>query len=461
MAEILTLKSRAQTEGLSRRRAIGWSLAIGLLFIGLNFLPSLYAQGPGREVIYSRQPRFRIPFDTDPGERRLQQVQLYFSTNQGQTWQSGGTVSPAQRGFDFQADRDGLYWFAVQTIDFQNQANPPTVQGLRPQLKVFVDTQPPLVTLRQGVAEAGSVNVEWDIRDDNLDLSSFSLEYRLPGGNTWVPLTVAPAVTGQRSWNPGANGAVEVRLRVRDLAKNEGESTLTIVPVGGQNAAPSATRTVSQPQPAVSYVNSKTIKLNYDIAEKGPSGISAIELWFTRDGQTWARLDEKTGNLEPPLVHTLQDEGLYGFIILPRSGVGFKGPEPRTGDPPQLWVEVDVTKPEISWINVDVGRGQDLGKVFITWKATDKNLGRDPVKLSYAENTAGPWTPIGPGPLENTGRFEWLPPPPPATPVKFFVRIEVTDKAGNVATRDKTDPTVIDLKIPKAILKSADPAARP
>jgi len=44
------------------------------------------AQGPPSDVIYSRQGNFRIPFQIDPGERRIQQVQLHVSEDQGRNW---------------------------------------------------------------------------------------------------------------------------------------------------------------------------------------------------------------------------------------------------------------------------------------------------------------------------------------------------------------------------------------
>jgi hypothetical protein len=306
--------------------------------------------------------------------------------------------------------------------------------------------------------------VDWEIREENLDLSSFGLEYRTAGGDQWIPLPVTGGTTGQRSWNPGASGAVEVRLRVRDLAKNEGEDKLTIMPGGQENRQPqnSVDSGGASPstQPGVSYVNSKQIKLNYKITEEGKSGISAVELWVTRDGRTWAMLDQKSDNPTPPYIYTVADDGLYGFTILPRSGVGFKDREPRTGDQPHIWVEVDVTRPEISWLNADVGRGQDLGKLFITWKATDKNLDREPVKLYYAENIGGQWIPITQSSsLPNTGRYDWT--MPPNVPVKFFVRIEVTDKAKNVATLDTTKPAIVDLKIPKGLILDAQSVGRP
>src|SRR5262249_36419488 len=161
----------------------------------------------------------------------------------------------------------GLFWFDVRTVDFQGQVNPPNLQSLRPQLKVVVDTQAPVVSLRQGAAREGGVAVEWQIREENLDLSSFNLEYRAAGSAQWIPLQVTGGTNGQYAWNPGAGGALEVRLRARDLAKNEGEDKLTIVPgaqTGQSGQFPSENRQVQNSnessagtqyatQPAVRY----------------------------------------------------------------------------------------------------------------------------------------------------------------------------------------------------------------
>jgi hypothetical protein len=452
-----------------------------------TFPAPAFGQGLSNEIIYSRLTAFRIPFDTDPGQRQIQQIQLYFSTDQGQNWQPAGTATPAQRGFDFRADRDGLYWFAVRTVDFQNLVNPPTLQGLRPQLKVCVDTQPPVVSLRQSASRDGSVSVDWQIREENLDLSSFALEYRTPANPQWIPLAVTAASTGQYAWNPGTTGAVEVRLHVRDLAKNDGEDKLTIMP-GSQPAQGGQGQTYSDQgqytgntQPGSRYVNSKQIGLNYSIEESGPSGIEAIELWVTRDGQTWARLEEFTPNSNSPtsqnekittkdipINFTVQDEGVYGFTLVPRSGAGLKDHEPRRGEQPQIWVDVDTTKPVVTWLHVEVGKGQNTGKLFITWKAYDpvtkgsdkeKDLGREAITLKYATSLNDPWNTI----VEkqpNTGSYEWKMPAEGQRPVKFFVRLEVTDKAGNVETQDTPKPINVDLKVPRGKILDARPGGR-
>src|SRR5213078_124633 len=89
-----------------------------------------------------------------------------------------------------------------------------------------------------------------------------------------------------------------------------------------------------------------------------------------------------------------------------KSGVGIGDRPPQVGDPPQVWVEVDLTRPTVQLTDANVVRGTESGRVAITWKATDKNLGRQPISLSYAAEPTGPWTSIANN-LENSGRFVW------------------------------------------------------
>src|SRR5262245_64773369 len=87
------------------------------------------ASGRAQEeaVYYSKEPKFKIPFQVDPGDRRVQQVVLYVSEDQGRTYQQAATSTPADKGFTFQARRDGWYYFAVQTVDQEGKLYPPNL----------------------------------------------------------------------------------------------------------------------------------------------------------------------------------------------------------------------------------------------------------------------------------------------------------------------------------------------
>jgi hypothetical protein len=437
-----------------QRKRIG-AAVLSLLALALCLAPS-HAQGPAGDTTCTRQTFFRIPFDTDPGERRLQQVELYVSADEGRSWHYVASVPPERRGFDFRAERDGLYWFTVRTIDLQGRPYPATVDGAQPLLKVAVDTQPPSIMLRALPAQDGVGGVEWDIRDDNLDLSTFRLEVRLPGGNDWVPVQAEPSATGRRTWNAAAAGIAEVRLRVRDRADNAAEAKTSLTPGAPDSRLPAGQGTVHNAPPAgppMRLVNSTRISLNYEVKDVGPSG-SIVELWIKKEGQKWQKHD--TVPNQSPCVITVSEEGRYGFTLVAKSGVGLGDRPPQEGDPPQVWVEVDLTKPTIRLINVDVGRGPDAGRMTISWSASDKNLAQQPVTLSYAAERGGSWTPIASN-LESSGRYVWQ---VPRDGVRFLVRAEAVDKAGNVGADETREPVIVDLSQPKGLILGVEPALK-
>src|SRR5262249_59494669 len=161
---------------------------------------------------------------------------------------------------------------------------------------------------------------------------------------------VDPA-SGEHYWNPGTSGEVEVRLRARDRAGNWGEAKTTVQineaggpakisdppdndpPIKASDLLPKAG------DPKVRMVNSKKISLGYEIKGQGPSGISTIELWYTQDGKSWQKypkhqVGDKNAGASVYEV-TVHQEGLYGFTLLAKSGVGLGERPPQVGDQPQ------------------------------------------------------------------------------------------------------------------------------
>jgi len=432
-----------------------------LLVLGVLLARPAFAQPVSDGPSYSKQRGFQIPFQTDPGERRIKTVQLYISEDFGRTWLSYANTTPEQKLFKFQADRDGQFWFAVQTIDLDGRAHPPSMNNALPGLKVIVDTQPPSITLRPLPPREGAIGVEWDVRDENLDPTSLRLESRSAGSSEWQPVGVVQVMAGNHSWNPGTSGPVEVRLRARDKADNTNESKVTIGSGGVGSSITEERRPIGESSGGlgVRMVSSRRISLDYKVEDLGPSGLAAVELWLTTDGRNWQRYKEYLDQ-QPPLVVEVNDEGLYGFTMVARSKVGLGQRPPQVGDAPQIWVEVDETKPQVRLVNADVGRGNDLGNLTITWTATDKNLARQPITISYAEKVDGPWTTIA-AKIDNTGRYVWKM-PPTGIPYSFLIKVEAVDRAGNTGA-DQTPPdkpVIVDLSQPKVKILAVEPANR-
>ncbi len=457
----------ASPGNLGRRLAGPWLSAC--LLLALPFL--ILAQAPTEEprLIPSKERSFRIPFQTSqPNDRRLREVQLFVSTDQGRTWRLSANAAPEQGFFQqFTAPQDGLYWFAVRTIDLQGRSYPATDAELRAGLKVLVDTVPPVVFLEALPPREGSVGVKWDVRDDNLEPATIHLEYSVPGSNQWTPVRIDPVAIGQGYWTPMTNGPLEVRMSASDTVGNIGRHSIMVgAGAGNPNVAPFQPASPPAGQTPVRIVNSTTISLNYKIDGEGPSGISAVELWYTQDGRSWQKHSEQKRDdarpeetkPKPPYVVEVNGEGVYGFTLVVRSGVGLGDRPPQVGDPPQIWVEVDKTKPVVHLLGVEVGQGPATGNLTVSWTATDKNLGPQPITISYATQVDGPWTPITPAPVENNGRYIWR--MPPGVPYQFHVKVEATDKAGNVGTAQTTAVVKVDLAKPRPTILDVSPASK-
>ena len=138
--------------------------------------------------------------------------------------------------------------------------------------------------------------------------------------------------------------------------------------------------------------------------------------------------------------------------LIARNGLGIARAAPVLGEPPQVWVEVDTTKP-----TVQVSKARSVGteaarEVAITWTATDKNLGAKSIQLAFAEKQQGPWTVIGD--VENTGTYQWR--PSTKLPASFFIRVQATDRAGNTAAAVSTEAVVLDLSHPTVEILSVE-----
>ncbi len=423
---------------------------------------------------FSSQNAFRIPFQTDTGDRRIQEVLLYVSTDFGKKYQKVTTAGPNEKEFRFEARGDGWYWFTVQTRDTDGRYSPPDLNLVQPALKVCVDTKPPTLMMHWLQPRDAQVGVEWEARDENLDPTTLRIDYRAVGGD-WIPLPVKQAASGQYYWNAATTNPIEARIQIQDkahnpalymLASNNGgfKGGVGATPAGIGAATPAGAAT-----PGVTMVNTQDIQLDFDIQDVGSSQVKSVEVWYTQDGRTWMKLPDDAPP-KPPYTVKLPAEGRYGLTLIARSGVGLGLPTPKPGDTPQVWVEVDTTKPEVKNLSVEVGRGPDIGTLTVHWNAKDLHMRANPITISYMEYTkdgpAGTWQTMAANiPNEPNGRFTWRMPAAPDVPLppQILVRVEAVDQAGNVGSAATPNPISTDLSIPKAHVlgvtgaKAADP----
>src|SRR6202040_2822706 len=87
------------------------------------------AQDSSSEAIYFNLRHGKIPFNPLPARQRVKQLQLFLSADHGRTWQPSAVAPPDQGYFRFICDRDGLYWFTVQTLDMDGRYFPPALDN--------------------------------------------------------------------------------------------------------------------------------------------------------------------------------------------------------------------------------------------------------------------------------------------------------------------------------------------
>jgi hypothetical protein len=219
-----------------------------------------------------------------------------------------------------------------------------------------------------------------------------------------------------------------------------------------RSAAPIAAVSVSGNSMRPKMVNAREFQLDYDVSTSGASGVARVEVWGTRDGgQSWRMFaaDDRGHN---PILVSVDEEGLYGFrIVVPRGG----SPEPpQRGDTPDIWIGVDLTRPVGRFTGVQEGKGDQSDRLYIDWETSDRAPAAHGAALSFSSTPQGPWTRIAEG-LEPSGRYVWQ--LDRGLPGQLYLRLEVRDEAGNVATIDAPDPVVLDYVRPLARTRDMRP----
>jgi hypothetical protein len=208
-------------------------------------------------------------------------------------------------------------------------------------------------------------------------------------------------------------------------------------------------------------VNKPQVKLDFDVARFGPSGLGGVDVYVTQDeGANW---EKAQGDVAPTLasppapgrpgpVHgsitlPLPREGVvYGFYLVVKSKAGLGKAPPKNGDSPHIRVERDTKLPDAKLYGPELDPSH-AGCLMMIWQATDKNLAEKPVSLEWSEKREGPWDFIGEPQLGNTGRYSWK--VPEHAPAKVYLRLTVRDQAGNVAIAQTSEPILIDLVVPE------------
>lgn len=195
--------------------------------------------------IYWRQNLLTVPYQLNANAAggAPKSVWLYVSKDRGINWQPISDAQPQLLAFNYRAESDGEYWFAIRTTDASGRAamsnGAAPGQAMQPELRVIVDTNLPrfesLTCQWQG---ASKLDVRWRVVDVNLAPHACNLEYQVADSTTWQPVPLASATeTILGTWDGLATIAITaesrptaVRATVTDLAGNRAVYQTPVAP---------------------------------------------------------------------------------------------------------------------------------------------------------------------------------------------------------------------------------------
>ena len=209
---------------------LGLALTLGMLAPEAAAAPKPSKPAGRVPTVYHRSRSFRIPFNVDPADRpRLREVQLWVSDDSGFTWKTVSRTTPDRPSFTYRASRDAEFWFAVRTLDNQGRLYPGEDDQVEPSMKVVVDTNPPSLLLEPESRRGSLASLRWEVRDENLDLASFVIEYQVEGATDWRQVPIRhPALIGSETWDAGTAEPLKVRASVADKAGNPTTANLNL-----------------------------------------------------------------------------------------------------------------------------------------------------------------------------------------------------------------------------------------
>lgn len=170
------------------------------------------------------QRSMQIPIKIEAARRaEIQELQLFYSADQGKTWSQGDSKTPDKDVFTFTAPADGHYWLSLLIVKRDGTREPPRPTSQPPSMEVIVDTTKPMVKSFTVDRQGEEIAAIWQIQESYPDWATLKVEYRTanePPG-IWTPVPIKGAASGKAHFRPILSGLVTVRMQVKDQAGNE------------------------------------------------------------------------------------------------------------------------------------------------------------------------------------------------------------------------------------------------
>jgi hypothetical protein len=197
-------------------------------------------------IRYSDSVRFSLEFEVEAiGSAGVESIELYGSTDGGQTWKYWGEDPDGVSPFDIETKEEGVFGFRIVVVGRNGLTSPRPLPGETPDIAVVVDQVRPSVRIsaaQYGQGDRiGSLVIRYECTDANLMQRPISLSFSDAVDGPWTTIAAGLRNEGNYVWpaDPGLPRTLYLRIDAKDEAGNVGTYVLDR-PIDAQGLAPRA-----------------------------------------------------------------------------------------------------------------------------------------------------------------------------------------------------------------------------
>ena len=177
--------------------------------------------------LYSSSKAFSLDYDieNDP-DAPISSVELWGTTDEGQTWQMWGQDPDRASPFDIQVEEEGLFGFRMIIVGNNGLASNRPRNGDNADAWIHVDTRQPQVKLTSALygkgTEAGALVIEYKASDAYFSERPITLSYSETPDGPWNNIASGVKNSGRYVWpaDPSLPPTIYLRIEAHDAAGN-------------------------------------------------------------------------------------------------------------------------------------------------------------------------------------------------------------------------------------------------
>jgi hypothetical protein len=195
---------------------------------------------------FSDSNRFSLEYELEAvGASGVEAVELYGSTDAGETWKRWGSDPDRSSPFDIETKGEGVFGFKVVVLGNNGLASPRPLPGDDPDIAVIVDQTLPQVRItsaRYGEGDrTGSLVIRYECSDDNLMSRPVRISFSKSMEGPWTTIAAGLRNDGLYVWpaDPRLPPKIYLRVDATDQAGNTASYVLD-QPIATVGLAPRA-----------------------------------------------------------------------------------------------------------------------------------------------------------------------------------------------------------------------------